>query len=182
MRKQLTSEMMQTLIGSFLMGAISTIGDLLWELFIPQHQTHWGILHGILLCFLMGAILGRMSGSWKTAKTFGLWEIGVGAVSAGLFYALWPLMGWSAMFVAWMVLWLMTAWIMDRALRSGEAFKWMALRGVLAAVLSGAVFYLISGIWTDPPPDGPNYPLNFAFWTLAFIPGFAALVLRRCKD
>ena len=182
MRKHFPAELMQTLLGSLLMGGISTIGDLLWELFIPRHQTHWGLLHGALLCFLLGCILGRMSGSWKTARTFGLWQIGVGLVAAGLFYVLWPIMGWGAMFLAWMVLWLLTAWIMDRALQSGESFQWLTLRGVTAAALSAVVFYFISGIWTKPPDTGPNYPLNFVCWTLAFLPGFAALVLRRSKE
>jgi hypothetical protein len=51
-------------------------------------------------------------------------------------------------------------------------------RGIVAAITSGLVFYAISGIWTNPPRSGPNYLYNLAAWTIAFIPGFAALFLN----
>ena len=51
-------------------------------------------------------------------------------------------------------------------------------RGIAAAVLSGIAFYAISGIWTRPSPGGPNYAWHFAAWTIAFLPGFAALFLK----
>jgi len=49
------------------------------------------------------------------------------------------------------------------------------LRGLAAAALSGIAFYLVSGIWTDRAPDGPNYLRNFVSWAFAFFPGFASL-------
>ena len=51
------------------------------------------------------------------------------------------------------------------------------MRGVLAALTSGLAFYAISGIWTNPAPGGPNYAYNFLCWTIAFLPGFAALLV-----
>ena len=50
-----------------------------------------------------------------------------------------------------------------------------SVRGLLAAVLSGAAFYLVSGMWTDHSTP-PNYLRNLASWTFAFFPGFAALL------
>jgi hypothetical protein len=49
---------------------------------------------------------------------------------------------------------------------------------VLAAVGSGLAFWAISGIWTRHEAGGPRYAYNFACWTLAFLPGFLALLLR----
>jgi len=43
---------------------------------------------------------------------------------------------------------------------------------------SGLAFWAVSGIWTRHDPGGPNYAYNFACWTLAFLPGFLALLLR----
>ena len=54
----------------------------------------------------------------------------------------------------------------------------MLLRGLRPRVLSGAAFYLVSGMWTDHSAP-PNYLRNFASWTFAFFPGFAALLWRR---
>jgi hypothetical protein len=48
-------------------------------------------------------------------------------------------------------------------------------RGLAAAVLSGVAFYMISGIWTEHRPGGPNYLTNFLYWSFAFLPGFVAL-------
>jgi hypothetical protein len=46
-------------------------------------------------------------------------------------------------------------------------------------MFSGAAFYAISDIWTRPSPSGPNYIRHFFSWTIAFLPGFAALFLGR---
>jgi hypothetical protein len=64
---------------------------------------------------------------------------------------------------------------LDRSHAYGNA----AVRGVVAAILSGLAFYAISGIWTRPSPEGPNYVRNFLSWTFAFFPGFAALFMVR---
>jgi hypothetical protein len=55
------------------------------------------------------------------------------------------------------------------------------VRGVSAAILSGLAFYAISGIWLKPPPGGPHYLTNFVSWTIAFFPGFLALLAGREK-
>ena len=71
-----------------------------------------------------------------------------------------------------------------------RALSWERLRGAFANVRlmfpigddneqgTGLAFYAISGIWTRPSPDGPNYVRNFLSWTFAFLPGFAALFAR----
>jgi hypothetical protein len=61
-------------------------------------------------------------------------------------------------------------------------FVWAALRlhnRVGYGMIHGAAIYAISGIWTNPSPAGPNYLRNFASWTFAFFPGFAALFWTR---
>ena len=89
-------------------------------------------------------------------------------------------MGYAAMFVVWMALWAgfgllaAAAWA-SRGPRTGEAL----VRGALAAVCSGLAFYAISGIWTRPAPGGPDYAYHFFCWTVAFLPGFVALLARR---
>ena len=48
-----------------------------------------------------------------------------------------------------------------------------------AAVTSGTAFYAISGIWRPFDPQGWDYAVHFGAWTLAYLPGFAALFLSR---
>ena len=50
-------------------------------------------------------------------------------------------------------------------------------RGLLAALLSGLAFYLISDIWIHEAAH-PGMLEHFAAWTFAFLPGFAALFAR----
>jgi hypothetical protein len=50
-------------------------------------------------------------------------------------------------------------------------------RGLVAAIAAGLAFQSISHIWTDPTAS-VSYPLRFLYWTWAFLPGFAALLLR----
>jgi len=166
-------------LGAAALGAISTLGDLIWALWLPRHQVHWGILHGALLCWFLGLVLGSLAIGRRAGWRMGLWELGVGSIAAGSFYLLAPWLGWGAMFVSWMVLWLLTALVLKHLEKNGESAPMAFGRGALAAVLSGFVFYLISGIWTDPEPGGPNYLVHFGAWSLAFLPGFAALLFRR---
>ena len=89
-------------------------------------------------------------------------------------------MGYAAMFVLWMAIWVALGLLIARGLgepRQPAASGW--LRGALAAIGSGLAFYAISGIWTRHRAGGPDYAYNFACWTIAFLPGFAALLLRR---
>ena len=169
-------------IGAVVLGAVSTLGDLIWDLWLPRHHMHWGILHGALLCLVLGLVLGRLVPSRRIAWLMGLWELGVGLVAAGAFYLLAGWLGWGAMFVAWMLLWLLTALVLRRLAATGESLKICLIRGILAAIFSGLAFYLISGIWTNPNPAGPDYLVNFGAWTLAFLPGFAALLFRLVRD
>lgn len=52
------------------------------------------------------------------------------------------------------------------------------VRSALAAVGSGLGFYAISGIWFPFNPRGWDYAIHFVCWTVAYLPGFAALLLR----
>jgi hypothetical protein len=89
-------------------------------------------------------------------------------------------MGYAAMFVLWMALWIAFGVLDGRGL--GEPRRSMAsslVRGVLAAAGSGAAFYAISGIWQRHPSGAGDYAYRFACWTFAFLPGFLALLARR---
>jgi hypothetical protein len=80
-----------------------------------------------------------------------------------------------------MALWAGFAFLHGRALGEPRtSVSEVLLRGTIAAVASGLAFYAISGIWSHPHrAGGPDYLRNFGSWTVAFLPGFLALLVRR---
>lgn len=161
-------------IGAVLLGALSTLYDFIWAWFSVRHTVVHGLVHGVTLLAAAGLVLA-LEPRRPVAGLVG--GAVVGAVAAGSFYAFFPLLGYLwAMVAAWMFLWLLFA-VLEARLRGASPFRPAVLvRGLAAAVLSGLAFWMIADIWTEHPPGGPNYLWNFARWTFAFFPGFAALL------
>jgi hypothetical protein len=56
----------------------------------------------------------------------------------------------------------------------------IAIRGALAAVLSGAAFFMVMNtLWGRPPASGRNYAVQFGAWAVAWAPGLLALTFGR---
>ena len=162
------------MLGALLLGALNTLGDFVWARFVTVHRTAYGLAHGTLLLMAVGLDLGVVRGRALLGALAGAL---VGLLAAASFYALAPLLGYSAMFASWMALWIGFA-LVDARLRGLAALSRSVLaRGLAAALGSGLAFWAISGIWTHHSPDGPRYAYNFACWTFAFLPGFAALLV-----
>lgn len=166
------------LIGAVLLGAANTFGDFFWAWMNLRHRAASGVAHGALLLLCVGLYLGVLTGRPLAGAIGGVLS---GALAAGVFYALAPVLGLLAMFPAWVAMWLMIGLLDGVALRKGRAGPALA-RGAIAAVASGLAFYAISGIWLRPAPGGPRYLVNFASWTFAFLPGFLALLAARRRN
>lgn len=168
--------MKHALMGALVTAAVSTLGDYLWANVLPHHLPVYWFAHAIVLFLTVGACLG-----WPTRKPL------AGAIGAALigclatlgFYILQPLMGYSAMFVLFVALWLALGVLTGRVLQRHDSMRAVLVRSMLAAVGSGLGFYAISGIWFPFNPHGWDYALHFACWTIAYFPGFAALLIRR---
>jgi hypothetical protein len=158
-------------IASVVLGGVMTLGDWAWAALHIQHRVVYGLVHGALMCLCLGVAVGVRVGQPVPAALLGPV---IGVIAAGAFYALAPMLRWSAMFPAWMLLWILFALLQQR-LAKKETIGTAALRGVAAALLSGAAFYAISGIWTNDSHSNPNLLRHFGAWTVAFLPGFAAL-------
>ena len=162
--------------GSLAVAAVSTVGDFIWATWISRHLPAYGLTHGTLLFLAIGLVLGVAAHRPAAGATAGAL---IGAVGTAGFYLLAPLMGYAAMFLVWIAIWValgvLGGWLRTGALdlRAGLA------RGGVAAVTSGAAFYAISGIWRPFDPRGWDYATHFCAWTLAYLPGFAALLLAR---
>jgi hypothetical protein len=159
--------------GALLLAGLNTFGDFVWARFVPSHRPVFGLVHGAVLCLAIGLVLGAFRRRHLPGAVGG---VVVGLLSASAFYALAPGLGYAAMFPCWMLLWLGFSFLDARVLRGAGTAVEPVLRGLAAAVGSGLAFYAVSGIWTRPDPGGPSYPYHFASWTLAFLPGFLALL------
>jgi hypothetical protein len=166
--------LLHALGAALLLATVMTLGDFAWAAFDIPHRTLYGILHGAVMCFFIGAVIGARAGRLFVGALAGPL---FGVLAAGLFYVLAPSAGWGAMLPAWMAFWSLFA-LLQQQLPPFERRepRWhTGLRGLAAAVLSGLAFYAISGIWTRHDPGGPNYAVHFVSWWFAFLPGFLAL-------
>jgi len=174
-----------TLLAALVLAAAATFADLVW-VWIPGHRPIYGLIHGALLFMIVGVVLGliaaRAGGAGSTVTLVGRaagGELLAGLAGAAAFYALYGLIGWAAMFVAWMWIWMLTAFLQRWVRSSPETLGTTLVRGVAAAILSGIAFWAISGIWLGAPTRTPNYAVNFLSWFIAFLPGFACLLLEK---
>jgi hypothetical protein len=165
-------------VASLFLAAVMTFGDFTWAALRLEHHIAYGIAHGAVMCLCVGLAIGKRAGRVDAGLVFGPL---IGVVAALVFYALAARLGWGAMLPAWMVLWILFALMQERLDRT-ESVRVAALRGVIAAILSGSAFYAISGIWTRHSTAGPNYPVHFLSWTFAFLPGFLALFAFRAPQ
>ena len=183
----------KVLIATLVMAGLSTLADLIWALFIPRHEMVYGLVHGALLFMFMGAMLAVLVGAQPSSETGSgssslvakgaIGALIVGLLGAGSFYALFPLLRWTAMFVAWMIVWILTATFLNRSIRAvKESLSTTLARGIAAALASGAAFYAISGIWLSGSTRNPDYVVNFGSWFVAFLPAFACLLIGRADD
>ena len=164
------------LLASVALAAVSTLGDFVWASWIPEHKPVFGLVHGALLGAAIGLALGLARGRAMAGLVGGA-AIVLGAALG--FYALRAFLGYSAMFVLWMALWLAFGLLGGRWLGPCHSMSEALARGAVAAVGSGLAFYLVSGIWSRFDPHTIDYLYNFGCWTLAFLPGFLALLIER---
>lgn len=161
------------------MAAVSTMGDFIWAYWHVSHRMWIGVVHGVVLCSVLGIMLGAALSGRRGLIPGLLGEIGVGLVASISFYVLYPWLGIGAMFLSWIFLWNLTSMLAAQLSRSTESWVRGALRGLSAALLSAAGFYAISGIWLGHGSGGPDYALNFAAWCLPFALGLGPLLWGR---
>ena len=166
--------MVFAVIASVLLGGVMTLGDWVWAAMHLPHRVAYGITHGATMCLCVGLAVGIRAGKPLPGALAGPV---IGVLAALSFYALAPMIRWSAMFPAWMLLWILFA-VLQYWLSKKESLGAALARGLAAALLSGAAFYAISGIWINDSHSNPNLLRHFAAWSFAFLPGFLALFWR----
>jgi hypothetical protein len=164
------------LVGALVTAAVSTAGDYLWANVLPHRQPVYWFAHATVLFLTVGFCLGLPS---RRPAAGALGAVAIGCLATAGFYFLQPRMGYAAMFPLFVGLWLGLGLLTGRVLqRRGNAGE-VLLRSLLAAVGSGIGFYAISGIWMPFNPHGWDYAKHFLYWTIAYLPAFAALLIGR---
>ena len=168
-----------TIVGVVVVAAVATLGDFIWYTYGVRHTMIAGFIHGALLLTSVGGVLGAASG--RTLKGLPIGAL-AGIGGAASYYLLIVVMDrrtyGPAIPGAWISMWLILAALDGRWLRAPQRRTWsaVAVRAVMAAVLSGVAFYLVlNTLWGRPPAGGRNYVVQFAAWALAWAPGLLAL-------
>lgn len=168
-----------TLAASLAIAGLSTLGDFVWATWLPGHRVVYGLAHGALLFCAIGFVLGLAAARPAAGAIAGG---ALGFLAAGTFYAAAPFAGYSVMFVIWVAVWLCLGVLYARLSGRPGTSRIVFARGAMAAAASGLAFYVISGIWRPFDPAGWDYAVHFGAWTIAYFPGFAALMAARTSS
>jgi hypothetical protein len=162
--------------GAVVTAAVSTLGDYLWANVLPHHRPVYGLAHGALLFLAVGLCLGAAA---RRAMMGAAGGAAIGFSAAAGFYLLQPFIGYTGLFVMFIGLWVALGLLNGRVLQARDPMRVVIVRSLLAAIGSGLGFYAISGIWFPFRPRGWDYAIHFVYWTAAYLPGFAALLVTR---
>ena len=141
-----------------------------------RHETVYGVTHGALLFCAIGFALGARS-------QVGLFRARLAAprlvrLPQAVFYLLAPARRLRRD-VRRLGGHLGSARIPLRVAQRTRAGPRGVARGLIAAVASGLAFYLISGIWRPFNPEGWDYAVHFAAWTVSLFPRLRRTVPRQ---
>ena len=162
---------------ALVMAAISTLGDYLWKNVLPHQIPVYGLAHGAILFFIAGLCLGVAAGKPGVGAVGGM---AIGLSAAGLFYVLRPIIGYAtSILMLFAALWIALGLLTGRILQQRDTMAVVLARSTIAAVGTGVAFYLVSGMWFPFNPQGWDYARHFVNWTIAYLPAFAALLVRK---
>ena len=177
---------MKIVVGILGVALVATLADYTWYTLDVRHSMTTGIIHGAVLLTAVGAVLGLDAGRVVKGLPIGALAGVGGALTYYLLIALVDRRTYgSAIPASWVALWLIVAVLDGRWLRAPERRPWpaIAIRGALAAVLSGIAFFMVMNtLWGRPPATGRNYAVQFAAWVVAWAPGLLALTLGRSSS
>lgn len=172
---------MRIAVGILGVALVATLADYTWYTLHIRHSITTGVTHGAVLLTAVGAVLGLDAG--RVVKGLPIGAL-AGAGGALTYYWLIALVDrrtyGSAIPASWVALWLIVAVLDGRWLRAPERRPWrvIAIRGALAAVLSGVAFFMVMNtLWGRPPATGRNYVVQLGAWLVAWAPGLLALTL-----
>ena len=175
MTEGLVGRLAPSLAAALVLGAVSTVGDWIWQSYIPDGAVVPGVAHGALFFLIVAAVLARAAGTRLAARRLLPTLPLAGLVIAASFYPIAKRVGYlAALLATWTMMWLTLALLQRWARADGESLGTTLSRALLAALASGLAFWAVSGLWTDPSLEA-GYPIRLLYWTFAFLPGHLSM-------
>src|SRR5688500_13593669 len=145
---------MRIVVGILGVALVATLADYTWYTLNVRHSMTTGIIHGAVLLTAVGAVLGLDAGRMAKGLPIGALAGVGGALTYYLLVALVDRRTYgSAIPASWVVMWLIVAVLDGRWLRAPQRRAWqsIAIRGALAALLSGVSFFTVmTTLWGCP--------------------------------
>src|SRR5919112_518170 len=137
---------MKIAVGILGVALVATLSDYTWYTLNVRHSITTGIIHGVVLLTAVGAVLGLVASRVLKGLPIGALA-GIGA--ALIYYLLVALVDRRthrmAIPASRVAMWLLLAVLDGRWLRASQRRPWreIAIRGVVASVVSGSAFFLV---------------------------------------
>ena len=167
--------MIEAIAAALLLGGINTIADVVSSELKLASRPVYVLARIVLICYCVGGIVGARARQLLMGSAGGVM---IGVVVTAVYYLLVPVLGWTALALAWTMFWL--AFSLLEALLSGGSIVAAVVQGMAAALLSGGLYYGIGNLW--PPARGSEDPAiwrGLVSWSASFLPGFVVLFWRR---
>ena len=175
---------MRIFLGILAVALTATLCDYTWYTNHVPHNMITGIIYGVVLLTVVGAVLGFDAGRVLEGLPIGALAGVGGALTYYLLIAVMDKRTYGpAIPASWVALWFIIAALDGRWLQAPRRpWREVAIRSALAAILSGLSFYLVlTTLWGRPPATGRNYALQFGAWVVAWAPGLLALTVGRAS-
>jgi hypothetical protein len=167
--------MMDALAAALVLGGVNTIGDVVAAQLGLGSRAIYPVGRIVLACYCVGGLIGLQSRQVLIGTLSGLM---LGTLVAGVYLVLTPGLGAGATWLAWAIMWVGFA-ACEAVLRGEIGPTSAAVQGLAAAVVSGVIFYSLSGMWNESTPSDPHIIRGLVLWTGTFLSGFVPLYWRR---
>jgi len=167
--------MLEAFAAALLLGGINTLADFILSELKLAARPIYVFARIVLICYCVGGIVGARARQLMIGTIGGLM---LGALVGCAHYLLAPAMGLGALAVAWALFWIGFS-LLDAVFRGASGMVGALLQGLLAAAVSGVLFYALTSIWAPPTGGEPNLLRVLALWVGAFFPGFIVLFWHR---
>jgi hypothetical protein len=167
--------MMEALAAALILGGINALGDYLTIALELQTRPAYAVLRICVIGYWIGGIVGMRAKQILLGTVCGA----VIGLFVGVAYQLLaPVSPWLALAVAAPLFWIGLA-LLDTLLHGDVAPIGAIVRGLLAAAISGALFFVLNANWPERTPKDPNIFRLMAIWSGAFFPGFVLLFFNK---
>jgi len=148
--------MFEALAAALILGGINAIGDFVSAELRLTNRPIYMFARIALICYCVGGLVGARARQLLIGTIAGL---AIGLLVAAAYHLLAPRVGWGGLAVAWALFWICFS-LLDAVLQGGAVEA--LVRGAIAVVLSGIVFYVITTMLVELRSSEPNLLRVFA--------------------